>query len=465
MSTTRRHFLKSCSAVAVGFLGLHDLFTDSLLAFAEADVTGERYGPPLADPAGFLDLPRGFSYRIISAEGDEMNDGYLVPGLPDAMAAFPGPDGLTILIRNHELTGNLPGPFGADNSRLKKSDLAKLYDSGVGKTPCPGGTTTIVLDTKTLAVKTQYLSLCGTLRNCAGGATPWNSWITCEESVRTADTSGKLGYFLEKNHGYNFEVPATATIELFEAIPLRAMGRFYHEAVAVDPRTGIVYQTEDLDDGLIYRFIPAVPGKLSEGGKLQALVIAGRRGADTRNWEESGDRVAVGEKLDVAWVDLDDVESPVDDLRHRGRAAGAACFARGEGMWAGDDGVYFVCTNGGAKRIGQIWRYVPSRLEGGRGEGDEPGTVELFIEPNNSALVEKADNLTVAPWGDLILCEDRSGEEVRLVGVTPTGRLYTFARHHRRCEFAGVTFSPDGSTLFVNVQDAGLTIAIVGPWT
>jgi secreted PhoX family phosphatase len=133
-------------------------------------------------------------------------------------------------------------------------------------------------------------------------------------------------------------------------------------------------------------------------------------------------------------------------------------------MWTGDDGVYFACTNGGAKRIGQIWRYVPSRLEGRRGEVDVMGTLELFIEPNNSALVENADNLTVAPWGDLIVCEDRSGDEVRLVGVTPTGRLYTFARHHRHCEFAGVTFSPDGLTLFVNVQGAGLTIAIAGPW-
>jgi len=88
----------------------------------------------------------------------------------------------------------------------------------------------------------------------------------------------------------------------------------------------------------------------------------------------------------------------------------------------------------------------------------------VVVEPNDGDLVKNADNLTVAPWGDLIVCEDRDGREVRLVGVTPRGELYTLANNHRRSEFAGACFSPDGSTLFVNIQHRGLTLAIHGPW-
>ena len=97
-------------------------------------------------------------------------------------------------------------------------------------------------------------------------------------------------------------------------------------------------------------------------------------------------------------------------------------------------------------------------------ESTDPGRLELFIEPNDSRLIDSADNLTVAPWGDVVVCEDRKGAVVRLVGVTPGGDIYTLAHSHLRTEFAGVTFSPDGSTLFVNAQGKGLTLAITGPW-
>ncbi len=161
---------------------------------------------------------------------------------------------------------------------------------------------------------------------------------------------------------------------------------------------------------------------------------------------------------------MDNVESPKDDLRHRGYNAGAARFARGEGMWLGADGIYFACTSGGKEEDGQIWRYIPSPQEGTKDERKDPGKIELFVEPNNSNLVKNADNLTAAPWGDLIVCEDRDGDVIRLIGVTPQGKLYTFANSHQNTEFAGVCFSPDGSTLFVNAQDAGRTFAITGPW-
>ena len=261
------------------------------------------------------------------------------------------------------------------------------------------------------------------------------SWITCEETVERA------GKVCSLDHGYNFEVPATAKPHLAKAVALKAMGRFNHEAIAVDPKTGIVYQTEDRHDGLLYRFIPNVKGQLARGGKLQALVVEDAAALDTRNWEEQ--RVQVGDKLTVRWLEMDEVESPKDDLRQRGFAKGAARFARGEGMWYAEGSIYFACTNGGAKKAGQVWKLT----------GD---TLELFAEPNDKDLCDNCDNLTVAPWGDVVLCEDGGGEQF-LVGITPAGRFYKLGRNAKsNSEFAGATFSPDGSTLFVNIQHQAL---------
>ncbi|MFQ5510600.1 MAG: alkaline phosphatase PhoX [Candidatus Krumholzibacteriia bacterium] len=416
----------------------------------------------MTDPDGILDLPAGFSYKIIARTGDEMDDGLLVPARPDGMAAFPGPDGLIIVIRNHELLPYQIGAYGADNARFREVDHDKFYDPGFAKRPVPGGTTTFLFDTSTQTVTRQFLSLAGTIQNCSGGPTPWNTWITCEETVQKAAKTGR--FTTERDHGYNFEVPARAEIGLTDPVPLKAMGRFLHEAVAVDPRTGIVYQTEDLRDGLIYRFIPDRPGKLSEGGRLQALAIEEKPRKDTRNWTRRGLHVRPGEPMAVEWIDLDDVESPNDDLRYRGYRAGAARFGGGEGMCESAGSIYFACSVGGRKRLGQIWRYVPSPDEGAETESKNPGVLELVVEPNDPGVLRSADNVTVAPWGDLVLCEDHSGDEVRLLGLTAAGEFYTIALHHLRTEFTGACFSPDGTTLFVNLQDAGLTVAIRGPW-
>ena len=160
---------------------------------------------------------------------------------------------------------------------------------------------------------------------------------------------------------------------------------------------------------------------------------------------------------------MEDIESPEDDLRQSGFYAGCcARFARGEGIWTGKDGIYFACTDGGVKRKGQIWRYVPSPAEGSPGETKQPGTLELFIEPNDGALVEGCDNVTMAPWGDLIVCEDGNSPQF-LVGVRPDGSTYKLGRT-TISELAGACFSPDGSTLFVYIQTPGMTLAITGPW-
>ena len=111
--------------------------------------------------------------------------------------------------------------------------------------------------------------------------------------------------------------------------------------------------------------------------------------------------------------------------------------------------------------------YTPGAEEGTADE--RPGTIELFVEPNDGRVVENADNLTVSPWGDLFVCEDGPGSKEalsnRLLRVTPGGEVSTFASNAKsESEFAGVCFSPDGSTMFVNIQADGLTLAINGPW-
>ena len=465
MSFSRRDFLRHTSAYSVGFLALRQCISAGAAGVTPAAGMPVGYGPLIRDPRRVLDLPEGFAYRIISKMGDTMDDGFIVAGETDGMTSFAGPDGTAIIIRNHEmLPTQKPGPFGDDNRLFDRIDRAKMYDCGFGRTPHLGGTSTIVFDTKEQKIVRQFMSLAGTCRNCAGGPTPWQSWITCEETVFVTGESedGDLKFESEKDHGYCFEVPATADMRLAEPLPLLDMGRFYHEAVAVDPRTGIVYETEDRPEGLLYRFLPHKPGDLKAGGRLQALCLVGYEANDARNQGKQAP-IRQGDKLRVTWMDMDDVQSPKDDLRFRGHEAGACRFSRMEGAWHTDGQLFFASTNGGAKELGQIWRYLPAQNEG-QGGPEDSGTLELFIESQDARLLEACDNITMSPWGDLIMCEDRSGEVVRLVGVTMAGELYTLANSHAKGEFAGATFTPDGSTLLVNIQHKGLTLAITGPW-
>ncbi len=458
MSISRKQFLKYSLAFGVGFSGFQTLYRQISNFGDIANIAKEDFGPLIPDPNGIFDLPEGFSYKIISRAGDKMKDGLFVPGRPDGMAAFSNKNGKTIVIRNHEVNAGLDGTesaFGKNYELLTGEIKNKSYDAGRKNNPAQGGTTTLVYNTKTQELENEFLSLAGTLRNCAGGPTPWNSWLTCEEIVTKADD---VRY--AKDHGYVFEVPATSEIELFEAKPIKEMGRFNHEAVAIDPESGVVYLTEDDSEGLIYRFIPNSPERLLDGGKLQALMVKGKPSLDSRNWEQT--TVPVNKKMEVVWIDVKDVEE--DDLRFRGFEAGATRFARGEGMWFGNGSVYFACTNGGKTKKGQIWKYTPSPVESQKGEKDNPGVLELFVEPNDGSVIEHADNLTVAPWGDLIVCEDGGGDNY-LLGIKPNGDVYKFGKNSiSESELAGATFSPDGSTLFMNIQHDGLTLAITGPW-
>lgn len=447
---SRRDFIKLSGAVSAGFLGLYQFVNLPTLAEAKEELPNNiGYGKLQKDSKGLLKLPKGFSYKIIAKRGQKMDDGLLAPGKPDGMATFEVKDGKIIIVRNHEMQPEWTseGAFGKNQELLDKVKPEELYDYGRGKKPALGGTTTLVYNEESGEVEKMYLSLAGTTRNCAGGPTPWGSWITCEETV------DKAGKDLEQDHGYNFEVPAREEIGIVKPVPLKAMGRMNHEAVAVDPQTGFVYQTEDRHDGLIYRFIPKVKNKLAEGGKLQVLAIKGQPAFDTRNWEKQA--MPIGQSYDVEWLDIDNPESPNDDLRYRGFKQGAARFARGEGMWFGENTIYFACTNGGKIKRGQIFKYEPKDENGGK--------LTLFVEPNNARIVKNCDNLTVSPWGDIITCEDNL--RPYLVGVTPKGEFYKLAQNVGfKSEFAGAVFSPSGKTLFVNIQHEGLTLAITGPW-
>lgn len=406
-------------------------------ARAATTVDSAPYGPLLPDPLGFLDLPRGFSYRVISRFGDQMDDGGTVPDAADGMGCFSLPDGRIALVRNHELKA--------------KHDSGGTIDSGYDRrldgTVLPGGTTTIILDADTLKLQQQFRSLAGTIRNCAGGVTPWGTWLSCEEDM----TRAKNG--VERDHGWVFEVPANAK-GLVDAAPLKAMGRFNHEAAAVDPRTGTVYMTEDRANGLLYRFLPNVPGRLAEGGRLQAMAL--QDVPDSRNWNQSS--LAVDEWQAVRWIDLDGVDAPLDDLRLRGAAAGATLFARGEGIHMGRDELYFCCSSGGAARVGQVFRLD---LQAAKAE-----RVQLFFESTSADQFNFGDNLTVAPNGHLIVCEDQYTDVVdnHLRGITHDGDAYPFARLRSQTELAGACFSPDGKTLFVNVFSPTATLAITGAW-
>lgn len=414
MSFSRRKFFTLAGTSAAGAVLLSPLQA----FYAKKAFAAGPYGSLQPDPNGVLDLPAGFTYRRLSETGQTMTDGYKVPGGHDGMAAFAGANGNTILIRNHELNPASGTSVGAPSS--------KKYDTQ-GK----GGCTKVTVSASRTLVS-HYGVLAGTYRNCAGGRTPWNSWLSCEESFEVGN----------KKHGYIFEVPSSATT-FVTPVALTAMGRFNHEAAAVDPNSGYVYLTEDRGDSLFYRFVPTTQGNLSGGGVLYALKITGMSGVNTKTGFPKNTPKA------VEWVRIDAPDPANDTVRVEGYNKGAAQFSRGEGIVYGGNYVYFTCTDGGSSGDGQVWRYSPTN-----------NTIELYIEPNNSGVLDNPDNIVVAPTGDLFLCEDGDGTDY-IVGITASGQLYQFAKNAlNSSEFCGVCFSPDGQTMFVNIQSPGITFAI-----
>jgi secreted PhoX family phosphatase len=419
MAMSRRHFLLRGAATAGG-AALAVGSTAAALRSSALSGFASGFGEPVADPGGLLDLPPGFDYRGISEEGAKLSNGAPVPGDFDGMAAIGGGRrGETLLVRNHELGGSAGDPVAG----------VRPYAGGG-----PGGTTALVVGPDR-RVREEIVCSSGTRENCAGGATPWGTWITCEEEH--AD-----------EHGYAFEVDPRDPESELSRTPIRAMGHFPHEAVAVDRRTGMVYLTEDgagapagLDgESFLYRFVPdeprGGPGTLHRGGRLEALALD----------EPTGGTLAQGRRSGVAWRPVDPEDAHRDAL-----ALGCARFRRLEGCDFAYGTLWFADTSGGPGKGGQIFRYRPASR-----------TLELFYEAAGRRQTETPDNLTVTPFGDLWYCTD---ERKRLVGLTPAGEVYEVARNRLNgSELAGPTFSPDGRTLFLNLQSPGLTFAIWGPF-
>ncbi len=406
---------------------------------------GPDYGPlgPVNDKSTGLPLlwlPAGFEYLSFGWAGDPLADGTPTPPAHDGMAALRFRGNCTRIVRNHEVGA------GAD---AFAPGLA--YDPEAG-----GGTTTLEFDTRHGKLISAWASLSGTIRNCAGGPTPWGSWLSCEETIEQPAANNAL----TKPHGYIFDVPAVGRAV---PAPLVDMGRFSHEAVAVDPATGYVYETEDAGSNSgFYRFVPRHAGQLAEGGTLQMLAFAHAPQADTRTNQPR-------EARPVFWVDIDNpnpANAVVDSVFSQGFARGGARFARLEGAWYGNHVIYFASTNGGNVGQGQIWEYDPAAE-----------TVRLLFESPSAEVLNAPDNLCVSPRGGLVLCEDGSGVEF-LHGLTQDGSIFKFCQNnvvlngerngfvgdYRGSEFAGATYSPDGRWLFVNVQAPGITFAIRGPW-
>lgn len=449
----RRTFLRHTAIAGGGAFALQGLITRGLMdvpqARAQTDI-GASYGPlsPKAtNNTGetLLALPAGFQYTVIGKAGAPMSDGRRTPGAHDGQATF-AVGGMIHLVRNHEEGGGAAAnvAFGA-----------KPYDP-----KALGGTTTLIVDPATRLIVRDWASLSGTVRNCAGGPTPWGTWISSEETTVFPNPSSSTGLF-EEVHGYNFEVSATAEDEV-TPVPLKAMGRFSHEAVAVDPATNYVYETEDANPSGFYRFIPnelGVPGdssqpaNLAAGGVLQMLAVKGTNRYDTRRGQQ------VGEQLRTVWVDINNPDPVLENgalsVVNQGRARGGAVFARLEGCWYGDGSVFIVSTSGGNIGRGQVWQFTP--------DGDAEGVLTLIFESPDANILDAPDNICVSPRGGLVLCEDGSGEEF-VHGLTRDGQIFKFAKNivpgQEGSEFAGATFSPDGETLFVNIQGPGHTYAI-----
>jgi secreted PhoX family phosphatase len=414
----RRKFIITGGAATLG-LSLATLVTHKQ---ARALTVGEL----VEDPEGILDLPAGFHYRILEEKGDDMDDGYRVPGRPDGMACFAGPGSTLILMRNHEVSlgDDSNGPYGGEGPDMNAYDPDAM-----------GGVTRMVVDATSFERLSSNLVLIGTVRNCAGGPSPWG-WISCEENT---DTNGGI------RHGYAFVCPIDAeSVQPPEKI--EGYGRYNHEAAAIDPSNNYAYLTEDRGDGCLYRF---VPNDMAEPfvGKLQALKVVGEDQYDV------GD-MADGAIVDVEWVDIDEPDPDGDTVRDEGHGKGAAVIKRGEGIWFFEGQVYICSTSGGGAGIGQVLRLI---------DGDKP-TLEVVVQSSGADEMQKPDNITVAPWGELFLAEDGDGTN-HIRWVTADGEIQAFARNAgSSAEFAGVCFSPKGDAMFVNMQGDHRTLVVMGPF-
>jgi secreted PhoX family phosphatase len=410
------------------------------------------YGPLIDDPAGLLSLPAGFSYEIVAESGvTTLETGEPTPSDPDGTAAFKGRGGGSVLVNNHEVSGGEPFPVPAVTGFV--------YDPA-----CGGGTTTIEVDGRGRRVR-EYVSLAGTLNNCAGGITPWGTWLTCEE----AEALGPIP------HGYVFEVDPYNRDANRNPKPIKALGRYAHESVVVEPGGGNrIYLTEDAGNpnGLLYRWTPpkacrrlgpgVLKGLADDAGTLEAMRAFTSAGTFVPDLSVATEP---GTTYKVQWVAVPDRDAKAVSTRKQFTNDQITRSRKLEGMWWEHDGAYFVSSfartadGSAAQHDGQVWFIDPRR-----------DTIELrlhfaYTPADQDNDPDGPDNITVSPYGGLILAEDGEGKS-HLVGSTPGGDVFFFARndHPDDSEFTGPTFSHNRQTLFANIQSPGHVFAIQGPF-
>jgi len=480
----RRQLLRSSLLLGAMLAGGRRVLAESRTGYGPlVPVEDDTTGLPL------LKLPDGFRYRSLGWEGEPMLDGSPTPDRHDGMALMTWPNAdpdSFVLMRNHERT------FA---SLFARRDGIPVYDTFASSAPpipgMGGGTTALVF------VRGRYShtvpTLTGTILNCAGGPTPWGSWLTCEELVLDGRSSGGT-----RRHGYVFEVPAPE-LGKASARPIIDMGRMKHEAAAVDPVTGFVYLTEDNGPSGFYRFTPnngaARLGALEDGGRLEMLKVRGVHNADLG-------APRTGDELLVEWVRIRDPDAPSErtvaqseDAPIRmgggrsgpylqGEADGGAAFRRLEGCFTRDGLVYFVDTKGGDAGTGAVWALAPSE------SGEGPDLLRCVFASSGEHEADNIDNVCVSPRGGIVLCEDGGGiasedgrvSGTRVIALAANGAAFPLVENNMRIdepiagrewiepgdyrpsEFAGVCFSPRGDRLFVNVQTPGVTFEIRGPW-